>query len=345
MVFLDTNAFYYVAKISEIESVDVESLQKYIEQNETAISSVSFYEFLVKFRNSIETIHKGCNYMAENHIKVAYNKYFPYSDELNCDFTSITEEKLNQILEVVIAKKIDVESRFASIVYTFMLFSASYFYFVPEGESASDLKKFIFGSCIKLWTKDNLDVFKEIFAEGYASDNCEKVVKNAVRNLLEFSLGITFPIFDAAADFDTIEQYHDLINDFDFMDSAEGQFKKMKKCDTGVVYLSKLAKKYNDAPKDQKIVKYINDLMDPIDKKIREKGLKEYLREIADKSCRNGSPFLKNDILDAIILCNIENEYEMISFDQGMIEHMKKYSEERETYKKSLNTINGFMKK
>lgn len=44
-------------------------------------------------------------------------------------------------------------------------------YFVPEGESASDLKKFIFESCIKLWTKDNLEVFKEIFTKGYTSDN------------------------------------------------------------------------------------------------------------------------------------------------------------------------------
>lgn len=314
----------------------------YIGQKEVAISSVSFYEFLVKYRNSIEIIHKGCNFLAENHIKVVYNKYFPYREELLCDFTSITEEKLNRILKVILADKIDTESRFASIVYEFMLFSAFYFYYIPEGEAASDLKKYIFNSCFKLCTKDNVTIFKEIFDEGYASDDCENIVKNAIRNLLEISLGIMFPVFDAAADFSNIEQFHDLISTFNFMSSSESQLRKMKKYPTSVVYLSKLAKKYNDAVQNEKLVKYMNALMEPIDRRIHEKGLREYLRDIADKSCRNGSPFLKNDILDAIILCNIEDDFEMISFDHGMIAHMKKYSDMRDTYKNSLKTIASF---
>ena len=51
---------------------------------------------------------------------------------------------------------------------------------------------------------------------------------------------------------------------------------------------------------------------------------------------------MKNDILDAIILCNIEEEYELITFDNKMINHMKKYSKKRETYSNSLLTIGLF---
>ena len=54
--------------------------------------------------------------------------------------------------------KIDIESRFASIVFMLLLFSAFYFYYVPEGANASDLKKHIFGVCFKI-NNDVFDVF------------------------------------------------------------------------------------------------------------------------------------------------------------------------------------------
>lgn len=342
MIFLDTNAFYYASQISINNDIDSKKLRAFIKSNEMAISSVSFYEFLVKNRDSLDTIHKGSEFLADNNFKIAYNKYFKHHKELDRDYTCINETELKRILEIVIADKIDTESRFAAIVYDLILFSGFYFYFLKKGEQEEDIKKYIFETCYRMWTLNSLEVFQQIFKEGYESKNCEKHVKNAVRNLLEFSLGITFPIFDAADDFKSEGEFHELINDFDFMGSAEKQLRKMEKYDSSIVYLSKLAKKYNESAENQNLTEYINSLMQPIEGKIKESGLKEYLRDIADSSCRNGSPFMKNDILDAIILCNIEEEYELITFDNKMINHMKKYSKKRETYSNSLLTIGLF---
>lgn len=58
MYVLDTNAFYYAAGISEC-TYDVKKLEKLIDDNEVFISSTTLFEFLIKFRNDIDTIHHG----------------------------------------------------------------------------------------------------------------------------------------------------------------------------------------------------------------------------------------------------------------------------------------------
>lgn len=82
MLFLDTNAFYYATNLSSNNYVNNKKLREFIIGNEVAISSVSFFEFLVKYRNSIDTIHLGCDFLSENNIKIMYNKYFNRSKNL-----------------------------------------------------------------------------------------------------------------------------------------------------------------------------------------------------------------------------------------------------------------------
>lgn len=343
MLFLDTNAFYYAAGLSN-GNIAIEKLREYIYRNEAAISSVSFYEFLVKYRDNIDKIHKGSIYLANHNIKVAYNKYFEYHDELDCDFTTISEQELETVIQIILEDKIDVESRFASIVYDLMLFSGLYFYFIPEGEDVSDIKGFIFETCFKVFALSSLEVFREIFKAGYDTDNCEKYVRDATKNLLEFSYSILLPVLNGAIEIQTEDEFRKLLEKFDFVDSAEIQLKRIQRCDSSIGYLSKIAAKYNKSSKNSRLEDYLEKMSQPIVEKIREKALQEYLKEIASKSCQNGSPFMKNDILDAIILCSIEKEHQLITFDNGVLEHMRKYSEDRPTYKLSMQLINSFGK-
>ena len=55
VLFMDTNAFYYAAGLSNGD-IETEKLREYISQNEVAISSVSFYEFLTKFKNKSDKL-------------------------------------------------------------------------------------------------------------------------------------------------------------------------------------------------------------------------------------------------------------------------------------------------
>ena len=154
MIFLDTNAFYYASQISVNNDIDCEKLRAFIKNNEMAISSVSFYEFLVKNRDSLDTVHKGSKFLADNNFKISYNKYFKHHKELDIDYTCINETELKRVLEIVIADKVDTESRFAAIVYDLILFSGFYFYFMKEGEQEKDIKKYIFETCCKECNKE-----------------------------------------------------------------------------------------------------------------------------------------------------------------------------------------------
>lgn len=344
MIFIDTNAFYYALQISNNESVDDDKLRDFISKNDVAISSVSFFEFLTKYRSSIDIIHQGARFLYNNGVKIAYNKYFPYDEIVGCDYCDIGENEFNQVISKVLDIKIDTESRFASLTFALLLFSAFYFYYIPEGEKANDLKKHIFYICFSVWTKDNLDVFRSIFEDGYKTDDCEKEVKNAIRNLLEFSLSISLSIFDAAKDVKNEDEFKDLLEKTDYISLSQNKIKKIQKVDTSIVYISKLAKAYNNLSGDAQSSAYLADISKPIINTIREKGLQEYLCDIVANSCKNGSPFLKNDILDAIILCNIDEDHLLITFDNNMKKHMQKLSDVRPTYKSSIELIKTFEK-
>ena len=62
MYVLDTNAFYYAAGIPE-RTYNIAKLQKLIEENKVFISSTTLFEFLIKFHDDIDTIHKGGKYL------------------------------------------------------------------------------------------------------------------------------------------------------------------------------------------------------------------------------------------------------------------------------------------
>ena len=341
MTFLDTNAFYYASKLSRNTNIDEEKLRQFIKENAVAISSVSLFEFLVKNRKSIDKINNGAKFLYENKVKLAYNKYFPYDKIFDVDYCNITEKNLKPIINEILKVKIDIESRFASIVFMLLLFSAFYFYYVPEGENASDLKKHIFGVCFKIW-QDNLEAFNAIFEEGYNTDNCEKIVSDSIKSLLEFVLGISLSIFDECQSFTTESEFSAFIEQADFMNLSRNSMKRIKKADTSIVYISKIAKKYNDIENDTDSLHYLEQLSKPIVNKIKEKPLQEYLYEIVFRSCKYGSPFQKNDILDAIIMCNIEHNGRIISFDNNFRKHLEEYSDKNPTYKASVDLIKTF---
>lgn len=72
-------------------------------------------------------------------------------------------------MESVLEKKIDTESRFASITFSLILFSGLYFYFIQKPENETDIKMYILDICYKLCTRDCLELYKKIYKEGYST--------------------------------------------------------------------------------------------------------------------------------------------------------------------------------
>ena len=101
MYVLDTNAFYYAAGISEC-TYDVSKLQKLIEDNEVFISSTTLFEFLIKFRENIDIIHKGGRYLCEKEMKIAGNVINPLPEGFSGDIVNISEDELTELCEKIL---------------------------------------------------------------------------------------------------------------------------------------------------------------------------------------------------------------------------------------------------
>lgn len=79
-----------------------------------------------------------------------------------------------------------------------------------------------------------------------------------------------------------------------------------------------------------------------IEKIVGQNALNEYLFDILRKSITEGGAFRKNDINDALILCTLKTEDIIISFDNGMINHLRERADIRVEYMNSVAAIDNF---
>ena len=187
MYVLDTNAFYYASEISSF-TYDLSKLQKLISENEVFISTTTLFEFLVKYKNNIGTIQKGGKYLRENNIRIASNVINPIPKSFVNDLENITEEQLSVLCADVLENKIDVESRWISLLFNMCLFSGYHFVAMSSGQEPSKFCNGIMTLICRMFGEITLDAFVEIFTDGYKTNDCENYVRNCFYNLLAFDL-------------------------------------------------------------------------------------------------------------------------------------------------------------
>lgn len=339
MLFLDTNAFYYAAGISTT-SINLPELLKLISENETCISVVSLHEFLVKFRNDICIVKKGLQFLADHNIKTAYNKFFPKPEYLEYINVDMSASDLSTFVQNILQEKIDVESRFASIIFTSCFFSGAAFSAAKNIDSGmTDFATEVVRRAVTVVNIGNVDVFRQIFTDGYATDDCENYVRHAFQNLLAIYFQALIPICEAAKDVKddiTVDEFMNLHN---WSDLSEQLSRRIARSDTTLGYLAKIARAYWRESNDAHLVKYLENFAHSICKVIPDTALQEYIVDIVESCCLQGGAFWKNDILDAFILCNLLEVNKIVTFDRGAINHMEKHRADRKMYDESLKLI------
>ena len=109
---------------------------------------------------------------------------------------------------------------------------------------------------------------------------------------------------------------------------------------TSVAYLQRLAVNYWHTNNDAELKKLTQELNEIFEKKIKYEALQDYYYDTLTAILTKGSALRKNDLLDALILCNIQAEHTLITYDSGVIERMKRRSNKYPQYKKSVEIIN-----
>ena len=80
------------------------------------------------------------------------------------------------------------------------------------------------------------------------------------------------------------------------------------------------------------------------DKKIKYEALQDYYYNTLVNILVHGSALWKNDFLDALIMCNIQDQHQLITYDNGVINRMEKRRNQYKQYDESLKTIAALKK-
>ena len=344
MYVLDTNAFYYASGIAQF-TYDVKKLQKLIDDNEVFISSTSLFEFLIKYRKDIDTIHKGGRFLWEKRIKVAGNILNALPKSFSGDIVNITKTELNELCKDVLENKIDVESRYISLLFDMCLFSGFYFSALSDGKEPSGFCFEVFEKIYKMFAQINLELFVNIFTEGYETDDCENYVKNCFYNLLAFELEKGIPFIERAktVNDNDIPEADEWVSTEDYYNDTQKLNNKMKAKKSNA-FLHRLAVTYWKNNNDPELREYILKITTIFDKKVKFAALQDYLNDTLFKMMTNGAVLQKNDFLDAIILCNVQDSHVLITYDNGVIERMDKRKDKYSKYRESVQIISELKK-
>ena len=340
MYVLDTKAFYYAAGISSC-TYNVDKLRKLVAENDTFVSSTSLFEFIVKNRNNLSLIQKGGRYISDNNIIIASNIFNPLPSDLSLDLQNYSETQLISLCDAILENKIDIESRYTSLLLNFCLFSGYYFYAFPSPKEPGSACYRIFEALYKMLSSINIEVFKQVYTDGYQTDDCENYVRNSFYNLLEYELIQSIPYIEKAKlipeDGDTVD-ISDWISSDDFKNAFNDTAAALQK-KTSTQYLQQLGIKYKKGNNDPYLTKHISAISGLVNKRIPFPALQDYYYDTLEKIVISGAALWKNDFLDALIMCNIQNEHILITYDNGVIKRMEKRKEQYLKYQESLAVI------
>lgn len=346
MVYLDTNTLYYACGISTNAPCDTIRLREIIKNNHVAISIATMYEFVLKWRNDISKIHIIGKFLGDNHIKVVGNPYYQFPNKCPIEWDVISEQDKENFIQLIMPTKIDVEARLSSIVFSVCFISIAYFMVEDDSQNGvSDFYTNALRSIMEMMNDVDIDVFKRILEEGYATDDCENYLRKSFDNYMEFWLQTFVPILKKANEVESYEEYVELEKQTDWNVLSSRLSKKINKSQTTLGFIKKRAQQHWKSIGDDHLGEFLNMLRKSINKKISHESMQEYLTEMLKNILLNGSSFWKNDIIDAIIMCHIRNEGDiLITFDQGALNHMKTHREEHTIYNASLQMIKRLKK-
>lgn len=356
MLFLETNAFYFACKLSEPHaSVDFCKLLQQIDSSDNvAISSITFGEFLTRYRRKAREVRRVCSFMRQHHITIVNHPRLPLDPNIIYRYTTIRQDAFEREYEPLLNKKIDIESPYCALVFILLLFCEIIFECdIDPNNPSTPTYEFLSNLFIKCLAPAFVPVFNTVYRDAYETKNHQKNIKHAFYNVLNEFISLLLPICKEVADVDNETEEGDRINLVEIIKNYTQEEwtaktysyrRKIAGSQTPTRFVWKCGVQYGKKINDKQLHSLFDGLENTIFKTINNSTLKEYLFSIVQNCISSGSAFEKNDIIDALILSTITPSDSIITFDNGMISHMKNYSETRPEYRKSVELSNSLLK-
>ena len=354
MLFIDTNTLYYAFGLSSHSSVSGKKICQIIDSHEkVVISSISFAEFLCKYHKHANTIRRVCSFMRQHHIDICESQYIPFKCDIIKKLRTINQPELDQLFKKLVIIKSHAESKFATTVFFVVLLSETIFecnidpYRVPE--------------CVKeffaLIYKDSLnpiisDMFKMSYNKAYKTDNAENLIRKYFYDYLKLFVSLCVPLckhfideFDKIPDGEIVDVSAIVkkYSDTNWADEMTQYQNRIEKQNTPAQFIKRKGLSYGKGINDKHLSALLSGLDSSFRKTIGVTSIEEYLYSIVSNTLLNGGAFRKNDINDALILSDLKSCDMILTFDDRMIEHMKKHSENRKEYLNSTSLISSIL--
>ncbi len=353
MMVLDTNTLYYACGLSTPPmNVDKNKLRRVISSTEdVVISYVTLAEFLTKYRKHARIIRRTCSYMRDNHIRVIDCEYMPVDRQFLMLLTKIRQKDFNKEFERIFNTKIDIESRIASAIFFVLLICETIFECNIDPMNLTPPAFGFLSYLFKILRETIIPVFNELYRDAYKTDDAENYIRRGVYRLLDTLIPILMPLCQKVIkdindseepnEVDTVE----IINNFkrtDWEMATETFHGRINKQRTPIHFVQRRGITYGKGINDKHLKLLLGGLENSIKKIVGQNALNEYLFDILRKSITEGGAFRKNDINDALILCTLKTEDIIISFDNGMINHLRERADIRVEYMNSVAAIDNF---
>ena len=344
-ILLDTNLIYYLCGMSE-GPIAKEIIQRYITSmeanNSFFISSVSLYEIIARFHNHANCFRRLMYILRNNHIRIIDSPYFKKISLFQSELTQIKQKQLEMIWKEIKENKVDVESRYATVIFVLVFASALVFECVDNVNEVPSS----FYQCIELTLTVMRDIalqcFQEAFKNGYSNADCERQVKNEFSNLLQYFLPPALVLckdsFSWTADDEGNYQIPDLSKE-EYIRETVLIAHKLKKVQRPTLRIAKQSKQYDKRIGKDGLLQYLRGLSSTITELFAEETTQEYIYSIVQKCLTHGGVFYKNDINDALILSLVSKNEILLTLDAGIIGHMTYFKASRVEYMHCLREI------
>ena len=350
MMVLDTNTLYYACGLSAPPlDVDRNKLIRTIRSTEdVVISYVTLAEFLTKYRRHARIIRRTCSYMRDNHIRVIGCEYMPIDKQFIMLLTKIKQKDFNKEFKGIFDAKIDIESRIASTVFFVLLVCETIFECNIDPMNLTAPAFGFLSNLFKILRETLVPVFNEFYQDAYKTDDAENYIRRGIYRLLDTFIPVLMPLCQRVIqdindsvepnEVDTTEIIHNFKRT-EWEVATETYHGRINKQRTPVHYVQRRGITYGKGINDKHLKLLLGGLEKSIEKIVGQNALKEYLFDILRKSITEGGAFRKNDINDALILCALNANDTIISFDNGIINHLRKRADVRVEYMNSVAAI------
>lgn len=340
MYALDTNVLYYLTGLSTYPSaVNSSRLVKLIDGGECCVTSTSFFEFICNKKNGVKELRDLIELFIKHDIKVANVALEPLPEWFEWDIDSIDDGMLDDLRTFAVNNKIELESKYACAQLTVCVLLGLYFYL--DWQLKGDWSVAGIACFMRKCTSLNESLVKNVFVEGYASNDCERCVKRNLESILGEELATGIAVMEA------VEQ-HDGEQDFNIVKWVESTEFNLSFCRAkGLIahsqsaydFLRKLASHYKTNHGEDAYRSFLDGVYDIFIGKAQTAELGDCLRRTMKRIVEDGGKYRKNDLLDALILSVIDQVDAVITFDSGFRKIIEGMANENDKYARSVSLI------